>query len=87
MIERNIAQIAGVEIGDQVTLDTAAGDAEFRIVGIVNNQQENGTALYVPLTTARALLGQPTGARAYWIKMRVPSRHSWTAPPASSKIA
>ena len=69
VIERNIAQIVGVGLGDQVTLDTAAGDAEFRIVGIVNNQQENGTALYVPLTTARELLGQPTGARAYWIKM------------------
>ena len=48
VIERNIAQIVGVGLGDQVTLDTAAGDAEFRIVGIVNNQQENGTALYVP---------------------------------------
>ena len=69
VIERNIAQIVGVGLGDQVTLDTAAGDAEFRIVGIVNNQQENGTALYVPLTTARELLGQPTGAGRYWIKM------------------
>ena len=55
--------VVGVGVGDQVTLDTAAGDAEFRIVGIANNQQENGTALYVPLTTARELLGQPTGAR------------------------
>lgn len=69
VIERNIAQIVGVGIGDQVTLSTAAGDADFRIVGIVKNQQENGTALYVPLATARELLGQPTGAGAYWIKL------------------
>ena len=39
---------------------TAAGEAEFRIVGIAENQQEDGTALYVPLTTARELLDQPT---------------------------
>ena len=69
VIERNLAQIVGAGLGDQVTLGTAAGDAQFRIVGIANNQQENGTALYAPLTTARELLGQPTGVRAYWIKM------------------
>jgi putative ABC transport system permease protein len=68
VIERNIAQIAGVEVGERVTLATASGDAGFRIVGIARNQQENGTALYVPLTTARELLGQPDGASAYWIR-------------------
>jgi putative ABC transport system permease protein len=68
VIERNIAQIAGVEIGDRVTLATAAGDARFRIVGIATNQQEYGTALYVPLTTVRRLLDRPTGASAYWVR-------------------
>jgi putative ABC transport system permease protein len=68
VIERNLAQNLGVDVGEPVTLATAAGDADFRIVGIAKNQQENGTALYVPLTTARALLGQPAGASAYWIR-------------------
>jgi putative ABC transport system permease protein len=72
VIERNIAQIVGVGVGDTVTLTTAAGDAEFSIIGIARNQQENGTALYVPLTTARELLGRPVGASAYWIKMESP---------------
>ncbi|HSF61833.1 MAG TPA: FtsX-like permease family protein [Gaiellaceae bacterium] len=72
VIERNIAQIVGVERGGRVTLATAAGDADFRIVGIAKNQQEDGTALYVPLTTARALLGQPAGASAYWIRTESP---------------
>jgi putative ABC transport system permease protein len=72
VIERNIAQIVGIEVGDTVTLTTAAGDAEFAIIGVVKNQQENGTALYVPLTTARELLGRPVGASAYWIKMESP---------------
>jgi len=74
VIERNIAQIIGVEVGEPVTLATAAGNADFRIVGIAKNQQENGTALYVPLTTARALLGQPAGASAYWVKTESPDQ-------------
>jgi putative ABC transport system permease protein len=74
VIERNIAQIVGVGVGDSVTLGTAARGAEFRIVGIAKNQQENGTALYVPLTSARALLGQPAGASAYWVKTESPEQ-------------
>jgi putative ABC transport system permease protein len=73
VVERNIAQIVGVGVGDRVTLTTAAGDAEFEIVGIARNQQEEGTALYVPLTTARELLDRPVGATAYWIKMESPA--------------
>ena len=74
VIERNIAQVVGVEVGGRVRLETAAGDADVRIVGIAKNQQENGTALYVPLTTTRALLGQPAGASAYWIKTESPDQ-------------
>ena len=74
VIERNIAQLVGVGVGDRVRLETAAGDADFRIVGIAKNQQENGTALYVPLTTTRVLLGQPAGASAYWIKTESPDQ-------------
>ena len=72
VIERNMAEIAGVDVGERVTLATAAGDADFRIVGIAKNQQEDGTALYVPLTTVRTLLGQPTGASAFWIRTESP---------------
>jgi putative ABC transport system permease protein len=68
VIERNIAQSAGVAVGDRVTLATAAGPAEFRIVGIATNQQEDGTVLYVPLTTLRAVLGEPSGVSTYWIR-------------------
>jgi putative ABC transport system permease protein len=68
VIERNIAQIAGIGLGDTVTLGTAAGGARFRIIGVATNQQEDGTALYVPLSTARALLDRPEAASAYWIR-------------------
>jgi hypothetical protein len=35
----------------RVRLATALGDADLRIVSIATNQQEDGTAFYVPLTT------------------------------------
>ena len=72
VMERNLAEVEGVEVGDTVAISTAAGSAQFRIVGVAANQQENGTAIFVPLTTARALLGQPTGSRTYWVRMTSP---------------
>ncbi|HEU0337170.1 MAG TPA: FtsX-like permease family protein [Gaiellaceae bacterium] len=74
VVERNIAQIVGVDVGDRITLATAAGPAGFRVVGIAKSQQEDGTALYVPLTTARALLGRPTGASAFWVRAESPDQ-------------
>ncbi|MGZ4616918.1 MAG: ABC transporter permease, partial [Actinomycetes bacterium] len=35
---------------------------------ISRNQQEDGNVLFVPLTTLRSLLGEPTGVSTYWIK-------------------
>jgi putative ABC transport system permease protein len=68
VIERNLARVTGVEVGDLVTLDTAAGPADLRIVGMAENQQENGTVLFVPLTTIRSLLDRPEAASTYWIR-------------------
>jgi hypothetical protein len=33
VIERNIAEIAGVDVGERITLTTAAGSAHLHIVG------------------------------------------------------
>ncbi len=68
VIERNIAQILGIEVGDRATVTFVTGEAELTIIGIATNQQEDGTAFYVPLPTARRLVGQPSGTRSYWIK-------------------
>jgi putative ABC transport system permease protein len=68
VIERNLALRTGTEVGDRVTLATAAGAAPFRIVGVANNRQEDGTVLFVPLTTLRSVLHEPTGVSTYWIK-------------------
>lgn len=68
VVERNIAQLLGIEVDDVVTIQSAAGGADFRVVGLATNQQEDGTVVYVPLTTARSLIDQPTGANAYWVR-------------------
>jgi putative ABC transport system permease protein len=68
VVERNIAQAAGVRVGDRVTLATAAGGEDFRVVGVATNQQEEGTAIYIPLTPVRAILGRTSGASVYWIR-------------------
>jgi putative ABC transport system permease protein len=68
VVERALAQQAGVSVGDRVTVTTAAGGVPLRIVGLAQNQQEDGTVLFVPLTTMRAVLGGPSGATTYWIR-------------------
>jgi putative ABC transport system permease protein len=68
VVERNIAQLLAIEVDDDVSIQSAAGTADFRVVGLADNQQEDGTAVYIPLTTARALIGLPEGANAYWVR-------------------
>jgi putative ABC transport system permease protein len=65
VIEQDIAQATGTRLGDSITVQTAAGPARFRVIGISPQQQENGTALYVPLTTMNAIL---PGMPAYWVQ-------------------
>ena len=72
VIEHNLAERTGTEAGDRVTLATAGGTARFRIVGIANNRQEDGTVLFIPLTTLRSVLHAPTGVSTYWIKTTSP---------------
>jgi putative ABC transport system permease protein len=71
IIERNLARTTGTRVGDRVTLTTGGGAAPFRVIGVSDNQQEDGTALFVPLSTTRALLHEP-GATAYWVKTSSP---------------
>jgi putative ABC transport system permease protein len=69
VIEQDIARAAGIRLGDQVAMQTASGRADLRVIGISANQQENGTALYVPLTTMHALLpGVAADANDYWVR-------------------
>jgi putative ABC transport system permease protein len=69
VVERDIAQATGTRLGDSITVQTASGPASFRVIGISANQQESGTALFVPLTTMHALMtGMPADANDYWVQ-------------------
>ena len=70
VVESDIAQATGTRLGDTITVQTASGPASFRVIGISTNQQENGTALFAPLTTLHAVLtGMPADANnGIWVK-------------------
>jgi putative ABC transport system permease protein len=60
VIATNLARTTGTQVGEQVTLQTAAGPTSFRVVGETSTQWNNGTAFYVPLQTMQSLLGIDT---------------------------
>jgi len=69
VVEQDIAQATGTRLGDSIRVQTVSGPASFRVIGISANQQENGTALFVPLTTMHAVLtGVPADDNDYWVQ-------------------
>jgi putative ABC transport system permease protein len=69
VVEQDIARATGTRLGDGISVQTASGPASFRVIGISTNQQESGTALFVPLTTMHALMtGMPADANDYWVQ-------------------
>jgi len=68
VVEQSIARASGTHLGQRVTVHTTAGDVPFTVVGIVSDQQDNGTVLYVPLTTMQSVLHTPGAVNAYWIQ-------------------
>ena len=69
VVESDIARATGTRLGGSVSVQTADGTASFRVIGIAANQQENGTALFVPLSTGHAVLtSRPADANEYWVR-------------------
>ena len=68
VIERNLARATGTRLGDAARVTTPAGPVTLRVIGIADNQQEEGAVLFVPLTTARALAGGAPTATDYWVR-------------------
>jgi len=75
VVEQSIARASGTHLGQRVTVSTAAGPAAFTVVGIVSDQQENGTVLYTPLTTMESVLHTPGAVNEYWIQTTSPDHH------------
>jgi ABC-type lipoprotein release transport system permease subunit len=67
VIERNLARVTDVHVGDRVLVLTAAGPVALRVIGLSSNQQENGTVLFVPLATLRSILNARGGFSDYWV--------------------
>jgi putative ABC transport system permease protein len=68
VVEQSIARASNTHVGQRVMLRTAVGQVPFTVVGIVSDQQENGTVLYVPLTTMQSVLHTPGAVNRYWIQ-------------------
>jgi ABC-type lipoprotein release transport system permease subunit len=69
VVEHNLARATGTDVGDRVRVETVDGSLTLSVIGIADNQQENGTVLFVPRETMRAVLGSsPAGADDYWIR-------------------
>ena len=69
VVERNLAHVTGTQVGDRVRVETGSGPLTLRVIGIAANQQENGTVLFVPRQTMKAVFGSsPAGGDDYWIR-------------------
>jgi putative ABC transport system permease protein len=69
VIEKNLARVTGTRVGDRLPVETGSGPLSLRVIGIAANQQENGTALFVPRATMKAFYGaSPESADDYWIR-------------------
>ena len=69
VVERNIARITRTNVGDRISVETAAGPVRLRVIGIATNQQENGTAIFVPLATMQQVLRATNSAGpSFWVR-------------------
>lgn len=65
VVERNLARATGTHVGDRITVETPAGPVALRVIGIATNQQENGTAIFVPIGTAQQFL---PSVPSFWVR-------------------
>ena len=75
VVEQSIARASNTHLGQRVELSTAAGPAQFTVVGIVSDQQNNGTVLYAPLSTMQSVLHTPGAVNDYWIQTTSANHH------------
>ena len=52
-----IATTTGTAVGEPITLDTANGPSEFRVIGISANQANNGDVIFIPVSALQSALG------------------------------
>lgn len=67
VVGRALAATSGLDVGDTLTVGTARGTADLEVVGIDGLLMNNGTTIYLPLTTFEELLGRTT-ANTFWVR-------------------
>ena len=66
VIGRALASTEDVGVGDTLVVGTARGDAELEIVGVDARLSNNGTTIFLPLSTFEDMLGR-SDARTFWV--------------------
>ena len=67
VLGRTIAKTAGSAVGDRITLSTANGPATFRVIGISANQANNGSVVFVPVSSLQSVLGMKGTFNNYFV--------------------
>ena len=62
-----IAEKTGKRVDDRIVLRTGNGPVTLRIIGLSENQANNGDVVYTPVTTLQSALGSPGAVNSYWI--------------------
>lgn len=68
VVEQSIARATSTHLGRRAQLLTAIGPVWFTVVGIVSDQQDNGTDMFVPLSTMQSVLHTSGAVNEYWIQ-------------------
>ena len=63
-----LVELEGIDLGDAVTLMTATGSTEFRVVGVSEGLMENGQVIYLPLSTAQDVLGLGDDVTGFYLR-------------------
>ncbi|MBJ7455867.1 MAG: FtsX-like permease family protein, partial [Thermoleophilia bacterium] len=63
----SLARVTGKGVGDRIRVVTGNGPSTFRVIGITENQTDNGGALFLPLTALQEVLGAPGAVNNQWI--------------------
>jgi putative ABC transport system permease protein len=80
VVGRALAATSGLSVGDRLTVGTARGTAELEVIGIDGRLMNNGTTIYLPLSTFQDLLAR-SDANTFWV------HSSDQAEPAIDRLA
>ncbi|MDH4144637.1 MAG: FtsX-like permease family protein [Acidimicrobiia bacterium] len=67
VVGRALAATSGVGVGETLTVGTAQGTADLEVVGVDGRLMNNGTTIYLPLSSFKDLLGRDD-TNAFWVR-------------------